>query len=403
MARRTAEQTDVAIVGSGPYGLSVAAHLAHRGRATFRIFGPPMSFWRAMPKTLNLKSFAFATSLSVPRPHFTFPEYCRSHGLPDLEPCTMESFAAYGVWVQESLLPDAEDTQVTRVEQSGDAFEIRLADERTLRAGSVVVATGLSGLEYLPPALRRLPPDRVSHSSTHHDYGAFRGQRVAVFGAGASAIEAATLLHESGASPLLVVRGDEVVFHDRYNPERSLRERLRAPNSVLGPGRKSWVLEHFPRVLHFVPDARRVPFTRRYLGPAGPWWIKGRFDGNVPTVLGSEVESAEVHGGKVRLVLRVRGHEQVEEVDRVVAGTGFEVDVDRYTFLDAGLRGRIRRVERAPALSRHFETSVRGLYFVGPSAALSFGPLFRFVAGARVAAPVVAHHVTSRARRSKAA
>jgi hypothetical protein len=104
-------------------------------------------------------------------------------------------------------------------------------------------------------------------------------------------------------------------------------------------------------------------------------------------------------GGKVRLSVDVGGVPREEEVDHVLAGTGFEVDVDRIPFLDPELRAEIRRVERAPALSRHFESTARGLYFVGAAAAFSFGPLFRFVAGARVASPVIARHVERRAAR----
>jgi hypothetical protein len=57
------------------------------------------------------------------------------------------------------------------------------------------------------------------------------------------------------------------------------------------------------------------------------------------------------------------------------------------------LAAEIARVERAPNLTRHFESSVRGLYFVGPAAAFSFGPLFRFVAGADYAVPLLARRL----------
>jgi hypothetical protein len=43
-------------------------------------------------------------------------------------------------------------------------------------------------------------------------------------------------------------------------------------------------------------------------------------------------------------------------------------------------------------LSSHFESSVPGLYFVGTSAANSFGPLLRFAFGARFTAT----HLTKR-------
>ena len=70
--------TQVAVIATGPNGLSVATHLRHRG-LDVRAFGSPMSFWLRMPATINLKSFAWATNVAAPRPHFTYPEYCRSH------------------------------------------------------------------------------------------------------------------------------------------------------------------------------------------------------------------------------------------------------------------------------------------------------------------------------------
>ena len=49
---------DVAIIGAGPYGLSVAAHLNALG-VDYRIFGKPMQLWRDhMPPGMRLKSQA---------------------------------------------------------------------------------------------------------------------------------------------------------------------------------------------------------------------------------------------------------------------------------------------------------------------------------------------------------
>ena len=48
--------SDVVIIGAGPYGLSIAAHLKAYG-VDFRIFGHPMHTWRThMPKGMHLKS-----------------------------------------------------------------------------------------------------------------------------------------------------------------------------------------------------------------------------------------------------------------------------------------------------------------------------------------------------------
>src|ERR1700733_14759532 len=108
------DETDVVIVGAGPYALALAAQLRARG-VEFRIFGPPMKFWRDMPPGLNLKSLAFATSVYVPQHGQTFPEGGRASGVGDHEPFTMESFAAYGMEMQRRFVPDLEPVEVRRV------------------------------------------------------------------------------------------------------------------------------------------------------------------------------------------------------------------------------------------------------------------------------------------------
>jgi cation diffusion facilitator CzcD-associated flavoprotein CzcO len=62
---------DVAIVGAGPYGLSIGAHL-HAFRREFRIFGNPMQTWRErMPDGMQLNSDGFASNLSDPQRQLT--------------------------------------------------------------------------------------------------------------------------------------------------------------------------------------------------------------------------------------------------------------------------------------------------------------------------------------------
>jgi cation diffusion facilitator CzcD-associated flavoprotein CzcO len=62
----------IVIVGAGPYGLSVAAHLRRHG-LPFRIFGSPMQqSWRSnMPAGMFLKSEGRASSLSDPAGSYT--------------------------------------------------------------------------------------------------------------------------------------------------------------------------------------------------------------------------------------------------------------------------------------------------------------------------------------------
>ena len=83
-------------------------------------------------------------------------------------------------------------------------------------------------------------------------------------------------------------------------------------------------------------------------------------------------------------------------VDHVLLATGYCVDIAKYEFLSPRLLGDIAREGGYPRLGKGFETSISGLYFVGAPAAWSFGPLFRFVAGAEYAAASLASALGSR-------
>jgi cation diffusion facilitator CzcD-associated flavoprotein CzcO len=72
----TASTVDIAIIGAGPYGLSLAAHLRRR-RQSVRIFGSPMHAWsNHMPQGMHLKSEGFASNLYDPEGKFTLEAYC---------------------------------------------------------------------------------------------------------------------------------------------------------------------------------------------------------------------------------------------------------------------------------------------------------------------------------------
>ena len=90
----------VAIVGAGPYALSLAAHLAARN-VEHRIFGRPMLFWSQIAEAgadRYLKSYCFGTNISTPARGFSFADYSAPRGLETFEPCSIGDFAAYGLW-----------------------------------------------------------------------------------------------------------------------------------------------------------------------------------------------------------------------------------------------------------------------------------------------------------------
>jgi cation diffusion facilitator CzcD-associated flavoprotein CzcO len=390
-----AQTTDVVIIGAGPYGLSLAAHLQARG-VKHRIFGEPMRFWHNMPRGVNLKSLAFATNIYVPEGGHSFPQWCVRHGLEDFEPCTMESFAAYGSEMQQRFVPQLEEVLVTNVSTRDGKFAVTLASGERLHARKVICATGLSGLAHIPGELRHLGPERMKHTFDVVDYGEFHNRTVAVIGAGASAIEAGALALESGGSSEVFVRGPEAVFHGRSPRVRPLWERLKNPMSVLGANRNSWVLQQLPMLVYRLPLERRTRFVKGYLGPASPWWIQDRVLGKVPIQVRHELLEASTSGDRVRLTFRDgAGQETSRDVDFVIAGTGYDASASRLPYLDPELTRSINCIEQSPALGSHFESSVPGLHFIGPLSFMCFGPLFRFVTGAAVAAPRLARHLAS--------
>jgi FAD-dependent urate hydroxylase len=285
------------------------------------------------------------------------------------------------------------------VAREPSGFKVTLADGQCLTAGRVIIATGLTSFAYVPPAIASLPPALATHTSGIDSFAAFRGLDVAVVGAGQSALEAAALLHEAGARPQLLVREDAVRWMHRVPQSRSLWRRLRSPITSLGSGPKAWTLAHFPGALHRLPAALRTRLVKNHLPPEGAWWLRERVENRVPVQVGSVVIEARDVGGRAALRLRAANSDSEREliVDHVIAGTGYDIDVERLGFLDPTLRGAIQRLERAPRLNANFETSVPGLGVIGPASAMSFGPLFRFVGGSEYAARVVSAHLASHA------
>jgi NADPH-dependent 2,4-dienoyl-CoA reductase/sulfur reductase-like enzyme len=383
---------DTAVIGAGPYGLSVAAHLQQR-RADFRIFGRPMDTWRtAMPRGMCLKSDGFASNLSAPEPGATLADYCLERGVPyhptDM-PVPLETFIDYGLDFQRRYVPDVEQQHVSSVSRERGGFRLRLEDGEELRAKQVVVAPGITHFASMPAMVARISPELVSHSSAHRDLELFEGRRVTVVGAGASAVNLAVWLARAGAHTSLVARADSVRFSSPpIGRRRTVVEKLRRPGSGLGPGWRSRASCDAPDIFRLVPARWRPEIVRRHLGPSSAWHLKEPFEALVEAHTGRSLQRVEPTGDGVRMTLAGAHGEPptVLESDHVICATGYQADVARLTFLDPGVREQLRTLGRAPVLSYGFESSVRGLYFLGLCAAVSFGPLMRFMHGDEFAA-----------------
>jgi thioredoxin reductase len=315
--------------------------------------------------------------------------------LETFEPCSIGNFAEYGRWFQQHNVPEIEPVDVVHIERAAGRYEICSSNGSRFQAARVVIATGLSYFAHVPPVLASLPADRATHTSRIDAFASFRGRQVAVIGAGQSALEAAALLNEVGASPQLLVRDAAIRWHHRVSQQRNLWRRLRSPISGLGTGPKAWVLTNIPGAMHRVPSSWRTRFVRTHLPAEGAWWLRERVEGRFPIHCNTTVVGAQEKKGRVALTVRSVdvGSERELEFDHVIAGSGYVINVDRLEFIGRKLLKAIERLEGAPKLNSRFESSVPGLHFIGPTSSMSFGPLFRFVVGADYTARVISSHL----------
>jgi len=396
---------DVAIIGAGPYGLSIAAHLKEAG-VQFRIFGEPMGLWVShMPKGMHLKSEGFASWLYDPGQTFTMEVYCRQRGLPYRPigwPVPLEVFCDYGLEFQRRFVPEVEQEMVEAAHRVDDGFELTLGNGEVFRARRVVVAIGLTNYPYMPEELSGLPRELVTHSYEHANLDHFKGQEVGILGAGASAIDLAASLNKAGASAHVIARCSSIRFHDPPK-DASLYQRIRRPFSGIGPGWKHWLCANLPEVFRLMPASFRLEKVRTLLGPAPGWTTKKQVVGKVAFHMSSSLVGARQDGNKLKVDLkRESGQTESIQFDHLIAATGYRTDVRRIPFLDADILADLELLESTPVLSANFESSVPGLFFVGVTAASTFGPLMRFAVGAGFAAPRLARHLRRTTKRSAA-
>jgi lysine/ornithine N-monooxygenase len=381
------DQDTTVVIGAGPYVLSVAAHLKEQ-RIPMLIFGKPMEFWGKMPPKMYLKSSWSALSLSDPDGKYNLKNYSKSTGISKQEPVSLQLFLDYGHWFQQRAVPDVDETFVKFLTRDGNGFHLELADGRSVKAKKVVVATGIASYAHIPENLAHLPSTLVTHSQDHNDFSTFKDKNVVVVGSGQSALEAAALLYEAGASVELIARGPIIWIDRRLYYRTGPARRIFYPPSDVGPPGVNWLVAN-PLLFRRFSDKTRTSLDARSVRPAGANWLRPRVEGRFPTTPNTLIRSATEQGQQLHLEL---SDGTSRDVDHVVLGTGYQADIHTLTFIDPALIQKIQEHEGSPLLNEWFESSVPNLHFVGAPAGYVFGPLCRFVVGASVPARQIAKH-----------
>lgn len=374
MASRDA---DVVILGAGPSGLAAALQLQRAGISA-AVFGSPMSFWRSMPQGMLLRSNWGATNIAEHRGPFSLDAFKAETGLEFEQPVPLEAFIAYGEWFQRRAVPDVDRRWITSISRNGGGFQIQLSGGDELTSRSVVVAAGIEGFAARPHLFEHLEAPLALHTSDVADPSRFAGASVAVVGGGQSALETAALLGEAGASVEVIHRRPSVVWlrgHAVIHRLGRLGPVVYAPTDV-GPLWYSRLVSQ-PGIFTKLPRGTQAKIARRCIRPAGSHWLRERLESQTLT-FGRTVTAAEQRGAGVELTL---DDDSRRQVDHVILGTGYRVDINRYEFLAPELLRDVRQVAGYPVLGPGLSSSVPGLYFMGAPAAWSVGPIMRFVSG----------------------
>ena len=312
----------------------------------------------------------------------------------------VETFIEYGLDFQRRFVPQLEPGMITSIELGpAGRYRVTREDGEEIEARHVVVAAGITHFAKLPAAFDGIGPDLVTHASVHHDLADLAGKDVTVVGAGASAVELAVGVAAAGGHARLVARTPPVKFAGKpVGPPEGPVGAGAQPDVGSRPGDQvAAVLRRSASCSGILPARARAEIVRRHLGPSSPWHLRPKFESSVELVEGRGIRRVDVDGSRLHLELAGDGLAPVAvETDHVICATGYRADLRRLTFIDPALRAKVKTVNDAPALNFGFESSERGLYFAGIAAAMTFGPLMRFMYGDEFAA----QHITDRIAKS---
>jgi len=280
-------------------------------------------------------------------------------------------------------------TFVSSIERDADSFALTLADGRQVTSAAVVMAIGVGYYTHRPALYDHLPASLVSHSCDHREFSRFSGKQVIVVGGGQSAIEYAALLHEAGADVQVVARRAIEWRMPDCTDQRTATERIMAPRASIAPGWDNWCLDRLPYAFYHMPQWARDRYNLYYSSGASDW-LRHRIIGKV-----------SLHEAQTILAIDAKGDTAVATTsggktlwaDHVLLATGYGVDLDKLTMIDASLRRSIQTRDGMPLLSQWFESTVPGFYFSGLTSLRAFGPIYRFVAGCAPAARRVARAI----------
>ncbi|WP_234192654.1 SidA/IucD/PvdA family monooxygenase [Pseudacidovorax sp. NFM-22] len=330
---------DVVVIGGGMAGLTLSASLKHLGVQAVVFDQSPAGFegpWATTARMETLRSPKELTGPALGLPALTFRAWFESQfGLEAwraLDKIPRLQWMDYLRWYRQVLRLDVRNRQrVAAVRPRADGVvQLDLVDEgegdraHTVLARHVVIATGRDGLggPWVPDWAHALPRERWVHSSHAWDGAMLRGQRVAVIGGGASAMDAAATALENGAARVdLLIRRREL---PRINKGKGSGSPGMSHGYWMLPDEWKWRFRHYLNVQQVPPPQGSTLRVSRH--------AQAHFH------LGAGATGASVRSDGV---IRVETAKGPLAADFVIFCTGFRIDWSQRPEF-AGLQPHVR-------------------------------------------------------------
>jgi cation diffusion facilitator CzcD-associated flavoprotein CzcO len=376
-------ETDLLIIGAGPFGLAIAAQAAHDG-IEHTVVGKSMEFWREnMPKGMFLRS-ASDWHLDPLNVH-TIHTFLESQGKTprDVEPLSLEFYLTYAEWFRQQKHIQPLPIYIQRLDRFNGHFAATTKNGDGIKAQRVVLAPGFKHFAHIPEDVKaKLPRGRFQHTAEFVDFSGARNKRYLIIGGRQSAFEWAALLLEADAAAVHL-------SHRHASPAFAV-----ADWSWVNPLVENMV-EH-PNWFRELSQEEKDQVSHRQWAEGRlkvePWLGPRLKDERISVWPHTELENcSENDNGELEITL-TNGATFI--VDHIVLATGYKVEISKVPLLAAGnILKQLETRNGFPVLDDHFETSVPGLFITSMPATQDFGPFFGFTISVRTAAKLICGRV----------